>query len=388
MELARELVLTGAAFIGHLAIAVWLFNRLHAVAWPRRLIKTLEKALILTAAAVMVLFVVGWTIGGYGMIDPRLWLAYAIVCWLAAAAAIPLWLVPKLREQTPAELVCNDTTLIDVTQRLGYRPVHGSEARLFAALPGNELLTLAVQSKTLRMVSLPRSLDGLTIAHLSDLHMTGKIGREFYDCLVDETNALSADLVVITGDILEKEICLSWIGPTLGRLQARDGKYFILGNHERRLRNVAVLRQELVEAGLTNLGGRWVQRELRGAEVMLAGNELPWFGTAPAVPSAGPGSRAQDAKTFRILLSHSPDQLSWARAHGFDLMLAGHNHGGQIRLPYFGALIAPSWYGCRYAGGLYFEPPTLLHVSRGVCGIHPIRFNCPPELALLKLTCG
>ena len=88
---------------------------------------------------------------------------------------------------------------------------------------------------------------------------------------------------------------------------------------------------------------------------------------------------------FRILLSHSPDQLPWAQASGFDLMLAGHNHGGQIRLPYFGALIAPSWYGCRYAGGLYCEPPTLLHVSRGLCGIHPIRLNCPPELALLTL---
>ena len=66
-------------------------------------------------------------------------------------------------------------------------------------------------------------------------------------------------------------------------------------------------------------------------------------------------------------------------------MLAGHNHGGQIRLPYLGALITPSRYGCRYAGGLYHEPPTLLHVSRGLAGTHLIRLNCPPELALLTL---
>jgi hypothetical protein len=69
-------------------------------------------------------------------------------------------------------------------------------------------------------------------------------------------------------------------------------------------------------------------------------------------------------------------------------MLAGHNHGGQIRLPWLGALISPSWYGWRYAGGLYHEPPTLLHVSRGIAAKHPIRLNCPPELALLILRRG
>ncbi|MBC7856123.1 MAG: hypothetical protein IAF94_22055 [Pirellulaceae bacterium] len=89
-----------------------------------------------------------------------------------------------------------------------------------------------------------------------------------------------------------------------------------------------------------------------------------------------------------MLLSHSPDQLPWARANNFDLMLAGHTHGGQIRLPLIGALISPSKFGFRYAGGLYFEEPTLLHVSRGLCGDHPIRLNCPPELPLLKLVRG
>ena len=89
---------------------------------------------------------------------------------------------------------------------------------------------------------------------------------------------------------------------------------------------------------------------------------------------------------FRILLSHSPDQLPFAQAHSCDLMLAGHTHGGQIRLPWLGALISPSWYGWRYAGGTYHVPPTLMHVSRGLSGKQPIRLNCPPEIALLVLT--
>jgi predicted MPP superfamily phosphohydrolase len=237
---------------------------------------------------------------------------------------------------------------------------------------------------------------------------------------VDETNKLEPDLVLITGDILEKEKCLPWLAPTLGRLQARCGKYFILGNHEKRLPDAAPLRRALADCGLVDLGSRCELASIRGVSVLLAGNELPWFGTAPdckgsgfgvqgsgaciarnsvlsteySVPIAERGLDAANPKSeirnpqFRILLSHSPDQLPWARRRKFDLVLAGHNHGGQIRLPFFGALIVPSHFGWRYAGGVYSEPPTLLHVSRGLAGIHPIRLNCPPDIALLILRCA
>src|SRR5262249_50980325 len=148
-----------------------------------------------------------------------------------------------------------DTTIVDIAQRLGFRPVHG-KARLLAGVPGNQILQLAIQQKTVRLSNLPEPLEGLRIAHLSDLHMTGQLGVEFYHSVVDETNALAPDLVVITGDILEKEICLPWIQPTLGRLQAQHGKYFILGNHEQRLRDVTPLRRALSEAGFVDLGGK------------------------------------------------------------------------------------------------------------------------------------
>src|SRR5205085_12388687 len=131
-----------------------------------------------------------------------------------------------------------------------------AEAGLLVHVPRNELFRLAIQRKTLQLDGLPSELDGLSIAHLSDLHMTGKIDRDFYDVVVDETNALEPDMIVITGDILEKELCLPWIEPTLGRLQARHGKYFILGNHEQRLRDVAPLRRALIEAGFVGLGGK------------------------------------------------------------------------------------------------------------------------------------
>ena len=66
-------------------------------------------------------------------------------------------------------------------------------------------------------------------------------------------------------------------------------------------------------------------------------------------------------------------------------MLAGHTHGGQIRFPGVGAVLAPSIFGTRYAAGLFYEAPTLMHVSRGVSGLTPVRYNCRPEITLLRL---
>jgi predicted MPP superfamily phosphohydrolase len=396
MNIATSAVFTLAALVGHFAITIWLFNRLHALGWPRPIVKSLEKLLIV--AAVTALVWLGYQ--GFALVvatQNTAWTIYATLCCLALLTAIPYWLIPKLLEKTPTALLSNDTATIDVAARLGFRPIHGPEASFLAAIPANELLTIAVQQKTLHLPNLPAGLNGLTIAHLSDLHMTGQLGREFYDVVVDETNALSPDLIVITGDILERERCLPWIEPTLGRLQARHGKFFILGNHEQRLRDVATLRAALTAAGLTDLGSKCKSVTIRGAELLIAGTELPWFGCDPNIPlpSGEGGCRRQPGEGnprsatrqshFRLLLSHTPDQLPFARHHQFDLMLAGHNHGGQIRFPYLGALITPSFYGSRYAGGLYYSDPTLLHVSRGLAGIHPIRLNCPPELPLLIL---
>ncbi|HEY2412553.1 MAG TPA: metallophosphoesterase [Pirellulaceae bacterium] len=383
MHIATTAISLSAACIGHFAICVWLFNRLHALGWPRPLVKSLEKALLLVALVVLFLTmlfpIVTSPLGRSAIgIGHSLLSVYVTLCWLACLLIIPLWLIPKLLERTPAALLSNDTTVINIADRLGFRPMHG-KARILAHVPRNQILELAVQQKTLRLPNLPEPLDGLRIAHLSDLHMTGQLGPEFYDCVVEETNALAPDIVVITGDILEKEHCLPWIEPTLGRLHARHGKFFILGNHEQRLRDVASLRRSLTGAGLIDLGSKTQTLAISGVEVLLAGNERPWFGTAPELSTLNP------EPSFRILLSHTPDNFSWAKSCGFDLMLAGHTHGGQIRLPWLGAIIAPSFHGSRYAGGLYFEPPTLMHVSRGLAGIHPLRLNCRPELALFML---
>ena len=97
------------------------------------------------------------------------------------------------------------------------------------------------------------------------------------------------------------------------------------------------------------------------------------------------GLHRRDGGPLRIALAHSPDQLAWAQAGQFDLMLAGHTHGGQIRLPWIGPIFTPSRMGVLHSSGLFNAPPTVLHVTRGVSGLLPLRLNCPPEMAHLRL---
>ena len=131
------------------------------------------------------------------------------------------------------------------------------------------------------------------------------------------------DTVIVLGDAIDRGPGSKQVVERLLQLAKECRLVFILGNHEKRLPDVALLRRTLAEAGLTNLGGRSEWLTINGFELLLAGTELPWFGAAPVLPRLSPSHSA-----FRILLSHTPDQLPWAKAHGFDLMLAGHLHRG------------------------------------------------------------
>jgi hypothetical protein len=145
---------------------------------------------------------------------------------------------------------------------------------------------------------------------------------------------------------------------------------------------------------------------VRGRPLVVIGQEAPWLMPGPDLKncpeSAGSGragsvSDGHDSEDrrlrfrlggggpFRLCLSHTPDNIAWARQHGIDLMLSGHVHGGQVRLPLIGSVFVPSQLGRRYDCGTYSEGPTLLHVSRGLSGEHQVRFLCRPEATLLRL---
>jgi predicted MPP superfamily phosphohydrolase len=268
--------------------------------------------------------------------------------------------------------------------RLGYKQVHGFKAQVLLRVPGNQVLQLAVRHKQLHLQRLPSDLDGLSIAHFSDLHITGRIGIDYFHEVVDRVESLRADLIAVTGDVIDEVGHIDWLEETLGRLTAPLGAYFVLGNHDQFSGQAALVRQALSEAGLTDLGGRWQRLDSAGGELILAGNELPWFQLSPQMDQLPPKRPSQ----LRVLLAHSPDQFAWARLRDFDLVLAGHTHGGQICFPLIGPIHCPSWHGVTYASGVFFEPPTVMHVSRGVSSELPIRLNCRPEVTKLVLRTG
>ena len=139
----------------------------------------------------------------------------------------------------------------------------------------------------------------------------------------------------------------------------------------------------MTRLGFNDLGGRWQSLLIKQRQIVLAGNELPWF--VPAADMKSCPANYRHGRPLRIALTHSPDQIEWCRNNDFDLMLAGHTHGGQIRLPVIGPVFSPSRFGVKYSAGTFFEDPTLMHVSRGLSGTRPLRFNCTPELTKLIL---
>jgi len=371
--------------VGHVILWVMLVNRLHAIHMNRTLIDVLTLLCGVAVAGVPLPVAVaiywGWPDGvGAGS---TAW--YAAWSYLAASALVAVVAALRrastlLHPERRGALVANHTTHVKLRDD-GPLAAPGFASWL-ARLPFNEAFDLTVHEEQLVIPRLAGYYEGLRIAHLSDLHMSGRIAKTFFERMVELVNRCEPDLVAITGDIVEREHCLDWIPDTLGRLRAAAGVYYVLGNHDRHA-DKAGLHAALADSGLIYAGGRWLSVTVRDVPLVVAGNELPWH--PPAADLSDCPARNEDGTPLRILLSHSPDQFGWAQKQDVDLMLAGHSHGGQVCLPLVGPILAPCRQGVRYASGAFRAGNTVLHVSRGTSCLTPLRFNCPPEIALLVL---
>jgi predicted MPP superfamily phosphohydrolase len=383
-----DVLLLLLALLGHMVLWVAAGNRVHAAAMPRWMIRWLSVfcvACFVSVPGLMALWFLRTGMvfsGGLRWAEiPAPMVAYLAVCWIAAVAAVVRWVRRVPLHRPPRVLRWHRARLVKLAAEPP-QPASQQHAHHFLVhLPGNEILKLDITERAIEVPRLAPSLDGLSIVHLSDFHLTGRVGQAYFQEVVAHSNQMEPDLVAITGDLVDRSPQIDWVPQTLGRLRARYGVYFILGNHDARVDSDR-LRQVLRQSGLIDLGGRWVEIEVHGRPIVLAGNELPWFPPAADMRSCPPHS---DNGPLRIVLSHSPDQLDWARARDVDLLLAGHTHGGQIRFPLLGAVLAPSRQGVKYAWGVFHAPPTIMHVTRGVSGKFPVRLRCPPEMAHLVL---
>ena len=379
---------------GHAFLWIGLVNRLHAIALPHWIIELLSAVFFAIMGAGPFVILVWWWAGWdnpFVKLDAavadrtgRLFLAgYIGVCWLAGAGTLLRWLRHNPHFRRPPKLL-----RFNRRRRTELSPeqaaIHPDEHvhHFTASLPGNQILQLEVSERAFDVPRLPPAVDGLKILHLSDIHFTGKVGKAYFREVVRVANELQPDLVALTGDFADYDACIDWIPDTLGRLTARYGVYYVLGNHDTYI-DTHRLREVLNACGPIDLGGRWMQLSICGESIIVAGNELPWIAPAAELSRCPPSSAR--GGPVRIVLAHSPDQIGWARANEVDLMLCGHTHGGQIRIPLIGAILTPSFYGVKFDCGLFYLPPTILHVTRGVSGKHALRWNCPPEIALLTL---
>ncbi len=305
---------------------------------------------------------------------------YALLCLAVGYGVVPAIAVYRRLHARPALVLDNHSSVLDVAAQVGYKPYGRAKYLWMARFPGNQVFQVEFSEKTFALPRLPAAWDGLTLLHLTDLHLRGIPDKVYYQRVLDACNDWRPDLVALTGDIVDSEHHHRWVVPLLGRLRWRLGAFAILGNHDY-WQDIALIQRRLRRVGFTVLDNSWTQVELLGEPLVVVGHQGPWFAPEPNLTGCPEGP-------FRLCLSHTPDNMPWCRANHMDLVLAGHNHGGQIRFPLVGSCLVPSKFSRRYDCGTFYEPPTVLHVCRGLGGQHPLRYNCRPEVTKITLRCA
>jgi uncharacterized protein len=252
-----------------------------------------------------------------------------------------------------------------------------------------------------RLDILPAGGDGLSVLHLSDLHFRANDRRKarFLGSLP------KADVAVVTGDILGEAEAVEPVVAALSPVRGRLASYFVLGSNDyyrprpsnyfryflphvrsRRRRLARGRDRELVEQ---LAGDGWVHLHNVRREVSLNGTSLEVVGLDdPHIHRSDLRvAPRRSRERFGLAVVHSPDPAPELAALGYELIVAGHTHGGQVRLPVVGALVTNSHMPRRMASGMFRLGPSYLHVSQGMgtSKYAPFRFLCRPEATLLEL---
>jgi uncharacterized protein len=379
----KEAMLFVAAVVGHLAILSVGLNIWYGHPLPKLFLSFMRKlhTLLVPVGPVVFYLLYGFDPASAWEPPPPGWhvlpAVYILSCIVVGLGVLPIVTLLRVLRRQPAAVLSNHTQVVNVAAKLGFKPIGDGRKRHLARLPYNEVFQVDFTEKTFHLPQLPPAWDGLTILHLGDIHLCGTPEKAFYFHVMDRCRDEIPDLLALTGDVVDSPKHHRWVLPVLGRLRWRIAAFAILGNHDIWYEPNKT-RRRLGKLGMTVLGNGWKQIDVRGEPLVVIGHEGPWFRPAPDLAQCPPAG-------FRLCLSHTPDNIPWARQHRIDLMLAGHVHGGQIRLPLIGSILVPSRFSRRYDCGTFHEPPTLMHVNRGLAGQHPLRYNCRPEVTRIVL---
>ena len=242
-------------------------------------------------------------------------------------------------------------------------------------------LQIEVTNYTVSHKDIPQAFQGFRIAQISDLH-NDEFGSS-NEKLLALLKTAAPDIIVITGDLIDSyhtDVDIS--ADFMEQAMQIAPCYYVCGNHEMRIPNdYATLKKRMKACGVTILEDRSVLLTRENASLQLTGLEDRSRLTSQQV------FHLLDISSYNILLSHRPEHFSVYGDIGADLVLSGHAHGGQIRLPLIGAIFAPG-QGLfpEYADGIHTAGGTTLAISRGLGNSSfPFRFYCPPELVIITL---
>jgi predicted MPP superfamily phosphohydrolase len=394
--------------------------------WGGKLLRIGVRALYVVGLVLIIASLADSLRNGHGNLIPRgtflnviagLWFFSALFAYLAVKCVHGLervWRFLKARS-LPAPVPGDEHSPLDPGRRYFFKTATAAAgaAPFLGAMYGfaAERLNYQIRKVELPISNLPAALDGMTIAQLSDLHMSGYMPRSQVRRAVDMANDLGADLAVVTGDFITGandplEECIEEIR----RLSAPLGIYGCNGNHE-----IYADAEDRAQELFTRMNMKLLRHEnvlitFRGAQLNLIGVDYqrergPGGRRIPALSGLEPLIR-KDAPN--ILLSHNPNSFNRATELGIELSLAGHTHGGQIQVEILDHRLSPARFITDYVAGLYMRPlftpaktvasQTFLHAARlqgphsaiyvnrglGTVGA-PVRLGVPPEISLLTL---
>ncbi len=249
-----------------------------------------------------------------------------------------------------------------------------------------QLERFRIRNFTLGVAGLPPALDGMTIAHVSDMHVGRFTSGAVLRKMVDATNSLHADLVLLTGDLINDALAdLPAALDIVRALDPRSGLWMIEGNHDL-IENGAEFERRVRESGVPFLLDEAATLIVRGTPIQLLGLRWTRANSKDHDESVARSVRSLAAKrepgVFPILLAHHPHAFDAAAEEKLPLTLSGHTHGGQLMLN--------EQVGCgpaifRYWSGVYARGASQLVVSNGVGNWFPLRVNAPAEIVHITL---
>lgn len=271
-------------------------------------------------------------------------------------------------------------------ERIWIRPI----LKAFLKLTGlygrgvRNALSPVVRRVRLAYPHLPPAFDGYRVLHVSDLHIDGL--PELVDTLQGALEGIHFDLCLVTGDYrFEDHGPCEGVYPLMRKLrpalEAHDGVYAILGNHD-----ISPIAHELDGMGYRMLVNESIEIRRGNDSIWVGGTDDPFDYRCADLPAT-----LEDIPrgAFKILMVHTPELYRQAAAENVSLYLCGHTHAGQIQLPYLGCIRHNCPCPKEYAQGMWKEGAMVGYTSAGVgCSALPVRYNCPPELILFELVRG